>query len=43
MIERGDVDLAPMLGRVVSLSDASAELRAMNGPKRPLSRIFRIS
>jgi len=35
MIERGDVDLTPMLDRVVALSDASAELRAMKGPTRP--------
>ncbi|MEL6701077.1 MAG: zinc-dependent alcohol dehydrogenase family protein [Pseudomonadota bacterium] len=32
MIERGDVDLAPMLDRTVPLSGASAELRAMHGP-----------
>ncbi len=35
MIERGDVDLSPMLDREVSLSDASAELRAMQGPTPP--------
>ena len=35
MIERGDVDLNPMLDREVSLSGASAELRAMNGPTPP--------
>lgn len=35
MIERGDVDLAPMLDREVTLSGASAELRAMTGPTRP--------
>ena len=35
MIERGAVDLTPMLDREVSLSGASAELRAMTGPTRP--------
>lgn len=35
MIERGQVDLKPMVAREVSLSDASAELRAMNGPTSP--------
>jgi len=35
MIERGAVDLSPMLDREVSLSGASAELRAMNGPTAP--------
>ena len=35
MIERGDVDLSPMLDRVVALSGASAELRAMHGPTPP--------
>lgn len=35
MIERGAVDLTPMLDREVTLSGASAELRAMNGPTRP--------
>lgn len=35
MITRGAVDLAPMLDRVVPLSGASAELRAMTGPTRP--------
>lgn len=35
MIERGDVDLSPMLDREVSLSGASAELCAMRGPTRP--------
>ena len=35
MIERGAVDLSPMLDREISLSGASAELRAMNGPTRP--------
>ncbi|MEM8537045.1 MAG: zinc-binding dehydrogenase [Pseudomonadota bacterium] len=35
LIGRGAVDLSPMLDRQVALSDASAELRAMNGPTRP--------
>ncbi|QXT40286.1 zinc-dependent alcohol dehydrogenase family protein [Gymnodinialimonas ceratoperidinii] len=35
MIERGDVDISPMLAREVALSDASAELRAMGGPTAP--------
>ena len=35
MIERGEVDLSPMLDREVSLSGASAELRAMKGPTPP--------
>lgn len=35
MIERGDVDLTPMLDREVALSGASAELRAMRGPTSP--------
>ena len=35
MIERGEVDLSPLVARLVSLSDASAELRAMNGPTPP--------
>ena len=35
MIERGDVDISPMVAREVALSDASAELRAMNGPTTP--------
>ena len=35
MIERGDVDISPMVARHVSLSQASAELRAMNGPTPP--------
>lgn len=35
MIERGDVDLSPMLDREVSLADASSELRAMSGPTPP--------
>jgi alcohol dehydrogenase len=35
MIERGEVDLSPLLDREVSLSAASTELRAMKGPTRP--------
>ena len=35
MIERGDVDLTPMVAREVGLSGASAELRAMHGPTPP--------
>ena len=35
MIERGDVDLSLMLDREISLSAASAELRAMSGPTPP--------
>lgn len=35
MIERGEVDLSPMLDREVALSGASAELRAMRGPTAP--------
>ena len=35
MIERGEVDISPMVAREVSLSDASAELRAMKGPTAP--------
>jgi len=35
LIERGAVDLAPLVAREVALSDASAELRAMNGPTPP--------
>lgn len=35
MIERGAVDLSPMVAREVKLSDASAELRAMDGPMGP--------
>jgi len=35
MIERGDVDLSPMLDREVPLSGASAELRAMHGATPP--------
>ena len=35
MIERGYVDLTPMLDREVSLSGASAETRAMKGATPP--------
>ncbi len=35
MIERGQVDISPMVSREVSLSAASAELRAMHGPTPP--------
>lgn len=35
MIERGDVDISPMVAREVALSDASDELRAMGGPTSP--------
>lgn len=35
MIERGDVDISPMLAREVPLSGASAELRLMHGPTPP--------
>ena len=35
MIERGEVDLSPMVAREVTLDGASAELRAMNGPTPP--------
>ncbi len=35
MIERGDVDLSPMVSREVTLSGASGELRAMSGPTPP--------
>lgn len=35
MIERGAVDLSPMVAREISLSQASAELRAMRGPTPP--------
>lgn len=35
MIERGQVDLSPMVAREVALSDSSAELRAMKGPTSP--------
>lgn len=35
MIARGAVDLTPMVAREVTLSGASAELRAMDGPTAP--------
>lgn len=35
MIERGEVDLSPMVAREIPLSGASAELRAMKGPTSP--------
>ncbi|MEL6746949.1 MAG: zinc-binding dehydrogenase [Pseudomonadota bacterium] len=35
MIERGEVDLTPLVARQVRLSDASAELLAMDGPTPP--------
>lgn len=35
MIERGAVDISPMVAREVPLSGASAELRAMHGPTPP--------
>ena len=35
MIERGEVDLSPMVAREIPLSVASAELRAMKGPTSP--------
>ena len=35
MIERGEVDLTPMVAREVPLSGASAELAAMHGPTAP--------
>ena len=35
MIERGQVDISPMVAREVALSEASAELRAMGGPTTP--------
>jgi alcohol dehydrogenase len=35
MIERGAVDLSPMVAREVTLSGASSELRAMHGPTSP--------
>lgn len=35
LIERGQVDLSPMVAREVALSGASAELRAMHGPTAP--------
>lgn len=35
MIERGEVDIRPMVAREIPLSQASAELRAMSGPTPP--------
>ncbi|MFD1695771.1 zinc-dependent alcohol dehydrogenase family protein [Roseibium aestuarii] len=35
LIERGEVDLSPMVSREIGLSGASAELKAMNGPTPP--------
>ena len=35
MIERGEVDISPMVAREIPLSGASAELRAMRGPTPP--------
>ncbi len=35
MIERGAVDITPMVAREIPLSGASAELRAMHGPTPP--------
>ncbi|WP_417694467.1 zinc-binding dehydrogenase [Roseibium sp.] len=35
MIERGQVDLTPMVAREIGLSGASAELKAMDGPTPP--------
>jgi alcohol dehydrogenase len=35
LIEHGDVDFAPLIAREVALGDASAELRAFNGPTPP--------
>lgn len=35
MIERGEVDLSPMVAREIGLSQASKELSAMNGPTSP--------
>ncbi len=35
MIERGAVDIAPMVAREIGLAGASAELRAMGGPTPP--------
>ena len=35
MIERGEVDLSPMVAREIGLSAASNELRAMKGPTSP--------
>lgn len=35
MIERGEVDISPMVAREIGLSAASGELRAMKGPTSP--------
>ena len=35
MVERGEIDLAPLVAREVALSDASDELAAMNAPMAP--------
>lgn len=35
MIERGDVDIQPMVAREIRLEEASRELRAMDGPTSP--------
>lgn len=35
MIDRGDVDISPMVAREIALSGASDELRAMDGPTSP--------
>ena len=35
MIDRGEVDISPMVAKEVRLEEASAELRAMNGPTQP--------
>jgi alcohol dehydrogenase len=35
MIERGAIDLGPMVAKEIPLSGASAELRAMSGPTSP--------
>jgi len=40
IIERGQVDLSPMVAREIALSEASAELRAMNGPTAPGTAII---
>lgn len=40
MIERGEVDLSPMVAREIPLSVASAELRAMNGPTSPSTAVI---
>ncbi|MEH6648272.1 zinc-dependent alcohol dehydrogenase family protein [Sulfitobacter sp.] len=40
MIERGSIDLSPMVGREIALSEASTELRAMKGPTPPGAAII---